>query len=73
MTAHDYSLSGLQDLLNDLESLTLSLVNLPSEHVSQDAFNQLHQSQLDLVERAQSYALRARACSQEGEAIRSQL
>lgn len=55
MTTLNYSISGLKDLLSDLETLSTCIVTMPSDHVSQSVRNQLLDHQLDLIQRINGY------------------
>lgn len=58
MTIQNYSISGLKDLLNDLENLSTSLIALQSssEHVDSGVLSSLQESQFSLIQTVNGYA-----------------
>ncbi|EJB0234651.1 hypothetical protein ACI45T_004745 [Vibrio vulnificus] len=58
MTTENYSIIGLKDLLNDLESLSTCLMtlNAVSEHINSSVFDQLQEDQYTLIQTINGYA-----------------
>lgn len=56
MTTNNYSITGLKDLLNDLESLSTCLMGIPHNHVDSSVILQLQQDQFNLIHTINSYA-----------------
>ncbi len=63
MNAQDYSVSGLKDLLNDLENLSTCLMTLPQEHVDATAYCQLLEDQYSLIQTINCYCTMLRELS----------
>jgi hypothetical protein len=55
MTTLNYSISGLKDLLSDLENLSTCISCLPRNHVSPSVLNDLIKQQHDLIEFTNGY------------------
>jgi hypothetical protein len=56
MTVENYSITGLKDLLNDLENLSTCLMTLPEKHVDATAYGQLMEDQYALIQTINCYA-----------------
>lgn len=56
MTTNNYSITGLKDLLNDLENLSACLMGIPEHHVDSSVILQLQQDQFNLIHTINSYA-----------------
>lgn len=56
MTTNNYSITGLKDLLNDLENLSTLLMCVPEHHVDSSAILQLQEDQFNLIHTINSYA-----------------
>ncbi|WP_146448128.1 hypothetical protein [Vibrio kanaloae] len=58
MTNLNYSITGLKDLLNDLENISTCLMTLSAvpEHVNSSAYDQLQEDQHSLIEKINGYA-----------------
>lgn len=57
MTNQDYSITGLKDLLNDLENLSTCLMTLTTvpEHINSTAYDQLMEDQYALIQMINGY------------------
>lgn len=58
MTTSNYSINGLNDLLEDLETLTICLNSMPIEHVDTDAYSRIQDDQLSMIQSITLYGLR---------------
>lgn len=58
MTVENYSITGLKDLLNDLENLSTCLMTLTTvpEHINSSAYDQLMEDQYSLIQKINGYA-----------------
>tara|TARA_Y100000588_G_C14171452_1_gene889337 strand:- start:297 stop:512 length:216 start_codon:yes stop_codon:yes gene_type:complete len=56
MTTNNYSITGLKDLLNDLENLSTCLMGIPKHQVDSSVILQLQQDQFNLIQTVNSYA-----------------
>ena len=58
MTTLNYSISGLKDLLMDLENISTCVMTLSafSEHVDATAYGQLQEDQFFLIQKISGYA-----------------
>lgn len=58
MTTENYSITGLKDLLNDLENLSTCLMTLAAlpQHVNSSAYDQLMEDQYSLIQTINGYA-----------------
>lgn len=65
MTNLNYSISGLKDLLVDLETLSTCITSLPKEHVNTAAFASLLDQQHQLIESINGYCLMLNAIALE--------
>lgn len=57
MTTNNYSITGLKDLLNDLENLSTCLMSIPQDHVDCSVIAQLRHDQYELIQKVNTYAL----------------
>ena len=61
MTNLNYSISGLKDLLSDLENIATCIVGLSNDHISPSLRSQLLEEQLDLIQSINGYAMMLQA------------
>ncbi|MDK9772719.1 MULTISPECIES: hypothetical protein [Vibrio] len=61
MTNLNYSISGLKDLLTDLENLSTCIAGLPREHVSASVLGELSEKQYELIQFANGYCMMLQA------------
>jgi len=61
MTTLNYSISGLKDLLTDLENLSACISGLPRNHVSPSVLKDLMEQQHKLIEFVNGYCVMLQA------------
>ncbi|MBY4623168.1 hypothetical protein NB622_00045 [Vibrio parahaemolyticus] len=61
MTNLNYSISGLKDLLTDLENLSTCITGLPKEHVSPTVLADLIEQQYQLIQFVNGYCMMLQA------------
>ncbi len=61
MTNLNYSISGLKDLLSDLENLSTCIISLPKEHVSASVLSDLMEHQHELIQFIDGYCMMLKA------------
>ncbi|HBC3398107.1 TPA: hypothetical protein KDX89_004950 [Vibrio parahaemolyticus] len=57
MTNLNYSISGLKDLLSDLENLSTCIMGLPKDHVSASVLRDLMEHQFELIQFIDGYCM----------------
>lgn len=61
MTNLNYSISGLKDLLTDLENLSTCISGLPKQHVSPSVLGDLMEQQYQLIQFVNGYCMMLQA------------
>lgn len=71
MTNLNYSISGLKDLLSELENLSTCIISLPKEHVSASVLSDLMEHQHELIQFIDGYCMMLRALESNPDLLES--